>query len=79
MKEEAKQSLIQLLKNIKPTQPFTIECLTRNFLLKQGLDWQSIYEINAQVEIEKYLLEQELIKECGTTKLYNIGNKVEKL
>jgi hypothetical protein len=74
MTQEGRQKLIDYLKSIKPGQPFTIEDLVRNLGRDSGEQWAGVFEIQAVGEIEKYLLEQGLIKEVGSTKLYNATN-----
>lgn len=71
MTQEGQQRLNDYLKSIKPGQPFTIEDLVRNIGRDSGEQWAGVFEIQTQDEIEKYLLKQGLIKEVGTTKLYN--------
>ncbi len=60
------------LNSFEPGQSFTIEHLVRKVGEKKGEKWAGVFEVEAQVEIERYLLEMGLIKECGETKLYNI-------
>jgi hypothetical protein len=74
MTEQAKEKVIELLKTIKSDQTVTIEYLTREYLKNKGLDWQGYDEITLQVELEKYLTENNLIVDTGnTTKLYTIN------
>ncbi len=80
MTGQAKTIIHGLLKKFKKLQPFTIECITRDFLKeKDGLDWQNYHEIELQGMIEKYLQEHGLIDDYGTTKLYTISVKVNEL
>ena len=79
MTEQGQQMIIDYLKSIKPDQPFTIEDLVRTVGQNLGGQWAGIFEIQAQSDIEKYLLDQNLIIEYGSTKLYTIDNKVKKL
>jgi len=80
MTEEGRQKIIGYLKSIKADQPFTIEDLVRTLGRDSGEQWAGIFEIQAQGDIENYLLEQGLIKEYGTTKLYNtVGGKLKNL
>ncbi len=65
-KEEIKDSLSEF----ELSQPFTIEHLVRKMGEKRGEKWAGAFEVNAQVEIEKILLDDGLIKEYGETKLY---------
>ena len=76
MAPEAKETLLRLLKQFSPDQPFTVEELTRQYLSEKGLPWQNVHEVEAQGEIDKYLKEQGLVKEYGQTTLYNITPKV---
>ena len=71
--------VIDYLKSIKPDQPFTVEDLVRTVGQSLGGQWAGIFEIQAQEDIEKYLLDQGLINEYGSTKLYTIDKKVNKL
>jgi len=79
MTEQAEVLIKNLLKEIPPGQPFTIEGFTRQYLQSQGIGWQQLYETQAVVELEKYLLEQGFIVESGTTKLYSTSQKVDDL
>lgn len=67
-----KQEIIDLLKSFEPGQPFTIEQLVRTIGQNKGEKWAGVFEIQIQAEIESYLLNEGLIKECGVTKIYNI-------
>lgn len=80
MTKEAEKDLIDLLKTFQSDQSLTIESLTREYLRRQGLIWQGYKEIEAQVEIEKYLIDNGLIKDSGkTTKLFNVDKKIKTL
>lgn len=80
MTEESTQKLINLLKSIPSDQNVTIEYLTREHLKNNGLSWQSYSEIEAQIELEKFLLQEGLIKDTGkTTKLYSVDSKIKRL
>lgn len=70
MTQETEQKILNYLKELKPLQPFTIEDLVRTLGQSSGESWKGVFEIALQDEIEKYLIEKELIKEYRTTKLY---------
>lgn len=65
------KELLDSLNSFEPGQSFTIDHLVRKIGEKKGEKWAGVFEVTAQVEIERYLLEEGLIKECGETKLYN--------
>lgn len=67
-----KQEIIDLLKSYEPGQPFTIEQLVRTIGQNKGEKWAGVFEVQLQTEMESYLLEEGLIKECGVTKIYTI-------
>lgn len=80
MTTENEKELIEILKTFHPTQPFTIEELLRNLGKSKDQKWDGIFEVQAQEEIEKYLLKRELIIDTKkTSKLYNIDIEVNKL
>jgi hypothetical protein len=79
MTEKGQQIINDYLKSIKPNQPFTIEDLVRTVGQNLGGQWAGTFEIQLQEEIKNYLIDQGLINEYGTTKLYTIDKKVSKL
>ena len=64
------KKIAALLTSIQSGQPFTIEELVRKHGESQGALWAGVFEIEAVENIRKYLMENDLIKEYGTTKLY---------
>ena len=79
MTEKGQQIINDYLKSIKPNQPFTIEDLVRTVCQNLGGQCAGSFEIQLQEEIKNYLIDQGLINEYGTTKLYTIDKKVSKL
>lgn len=64
MTQQAEQEFLRLLKKFHKLQPFTIEELTRLYLTENGHQWDSLHEIAAHEEIEKFLKEQDLSKKA---------------
>lgn len=79
MNEESKQKLIDLLESWPADRLLTIESLARDYLRSAGLEWQGVFEVQLQAQIEDHLLKEGLIKEVGVTKTYHVERKVKRL
>ena len=67
---ESYSLIIEVLKSFRPDQPFTTHEVLRKIGESKGEGWAGIFEVAKAEELEKYLLENKLIKEYGTVKTF---------